>query len=514
MDLEDYVWAAIIIYSFIKRVLQKRGEQPGAGEKAAPGPKRPRPTPAARAGTPGSRPPASRPAVATTSAEFAAQTMAALRALKSHAHSFRAGLSPGLQRALGPLLAEEIDATSDRLLIELDRAKADAMRLAGIARASREHMLESTRLLARLDAIAKRRGDATLSALHRTADRLVAAAAVPVERHLAGEAATQIPAPLPLVLDDDRDSPLFANFALLPTAILDRPYYWALLASTLGRWVVSRASGLDQEVGDKLELHAETSSDAGPDRVARVLFGAWRRTVLADAIAAQWLGPSYLRALSMLLREPATPTSVVSVAIDRDGVVASEAPPHVRVHLAARWLAITGTPEADLAPLIAEWDRVHGQPKSLRLTGEFRGNEIPLAPFFATGDALLERLRATPLDALGGGRLGDLPGFDDRPLLASRIANARAALAARRPSPRHLRATLAAAIDAAFSAPETSADINAWLLRSTADTVEAVRRVHPGAMPSLNLGRGRITRRHAAHAQILGEILLIPRSRS
>jgi hypothetical protein len=440
-----------------------------------------------------------------------------LERLEGETARVRDSLDPELAGRLGPWLDESL---LPRLRERRERlaALADGGALAAVLSevSDLEAALGAERDdLTALRLIAERRADPELATTHAAADRLVREVHEPLASFAARSSLElAVGPPIPVVWQPRGNEPLLrsslgASLLPVPGAVRLQPWLWPSLGHSLGRYLQAAIPDLRPELHEKLRLDARDEPLA-PDSpaLARVLFGAWSETLLADFAGALLFGPAYLRTLARSQTQD-DPLAVATIALDRGGALHPTPPAHARVRLTGRWLAQMGL-ESTALGIVGDWDAAHGNPVLFHFSGRGGPAPIPAGPLLAHLESIADQADILAFSSLARTELSDLPGLEGWSGLAGPAGQVARALAEGTPRPAPARALLAGAALAAFEKPAAAAAIDRALRASLAGERPkrgrrrpAARAASPRHTRGRQLGTSRLT-----EALLLGDVLL------
>ena len=212
-------------------------------------------------------------------------------------------------------------------------------------------------------------------------------------------------------------APLFARTAVAPIEVSLRLQHdvigWPLIGREIGRDVVLSTVGLWGELRDAAGFPppaARINTGFVTQDDVQGALGSWLLELAADGIGTLMMGPSYLAALTVLLRVPDKPfrTRVVTIS---DGRVSSSPPAELRVQLAAKVLDRIGYSEP-ASRLLAAWEKVHGGEIEFYFpTGGGRYAAVPEDFYLGPVHDLALAICSQQVPSLAGMHLVDVPGF-------------------------------------------------------------------------------------------------------
>jgi hypothetical protein len=256
----------------------------------------------------------------------------------------------------------------------------------------------------------------------------------------------------------------FLEQQLAPIGLPDRyriePWRWPVIAHEIAHDFYASVRDLEQEAISKLDLvrNEDASIKLGDEDFSKLLFETWLSEIFADVVGALMIGPSYLRAMTRIFRNPGAPGNVLAIGLSEDGFIDVHPPRHLRVHVTASFLSRMGFGEEtrDMTDL---WDQEHGEPEVVIIATPQGRQTIALTPLLELGESIASRLYNTEFRALAGHRLVDIPGLDFSSMHVRRAQKAKPRLAAGQPVPFDARALIAAATEAALDEPDCVAAI-------------------------------------------------------
>ncbi len=212
-------------------------------------------------------------------------------------------------------------------------------------------------------------------------------------------------------------APLFARTSVAPVEVSMRLQHdvigWPLIGREIGRDIVLSTVGLWGELRDAAgfpQPGAQINAGFVTQDDVQGALGAWLLELAADGIGTLVMGPSYLAALTVLLRVPDKPfrTRVVGLS---DGRVSSIPPAELRVQLAAKVLDRIGYSEA-ASRMLAAWEEVHGGDIEFYFpTGNGRYAAVPENYYVDPTHDLARTICSQQVPSLAGMHLVDVPGF-------------------------------------------------------------------------------------------------------
>jgi hypothetical protein len=355
-------------------------------------------------------------------------------------------------------------------------------------------------------------------ATHAAADRLADEMYQPLADFAARSSIElAIGPPIPVVWLPQGNEPLLrsslgAVLLPVPGAVRLQPWLWPSLGQSLGRYLQAAIPALRPELHEKLALDARDEPlTPGSPALARVLFGAWSETLLADFAGALLFGPSYLRML-VRTRSQDDPRAVMAIALDTNGALQPTPPAHVRVHLTGRWLTQMG--EESTAPaIVQEWETAHDGPSLFYFSGRSGLAPLAAAPLLGQLESITDRADVLGFASLARSELGDLPGLEGWNVLSGIADQVSRALARGLPRQAPARALLAGAAQAAWESPAAASDIALALRASLAgeDAPGARRRAASRPAPRPRARSRQLSVRRLTEALLLGDVLLARR---
>lgn len=224
----------------------------------------------------------------------------------------------------------------------------------------------------------------------------------------------------------------------LPSSFFARITWWPALAHEIAHDFYISTAGFDQAIRQELGLvdqatgrHPIRIDDDGIDEseLWRML-SAWFEELFCDVFGTLMVGPGYVWSMLDHFSSPADPSKIVTTFTNDDGGYDVHPPRHLRLLTALRVLEHARL-ENVASEARSEWKRLHrGWPTELWVWGN-TGWSVDWVRLEA--DALVEplmvlvdHLMTSPLKALAGYRLPDVPGVDYGPHAkaeTARVAN-------------------------------------------------------------------------------------------